>query len=81
MVRYVLNAIPIHYMSTYILAQNIIGQFAKITRKIWWADLKNKIHGFVLIHWQKIFVPKAMRQLGFLKKRQKYHIYIIFLVL
>lgn len=62
--KVVLQALPTHTFSIYLLSKGITEALEARMRTFWWAS-KHKGKGWAMLHWDKLCMPKGMRGMGF----------------
>jgi hypothetical protein len=61
----VLNAIPLHYMQTFLLPKWVLWQLTQITRRFLWRGNKDSFSGGrCLVSWPKLTLPKSNGGIG-----------------
>ena len=70
LIKSVTQALPLHFMQTFLLPVSVCDQLDKVTRDFWWGVKADEKKHLYLKAWDSICSPKAAGGLGFRKARE-----------
>ena len=64
LIKVVVQAIPTHTMSCFLLPKSLCDELNSMVSKFWWGQ-KNNDHKLAWMRWEKLYTPKACGGMGF----------------